>query len=592
MNPSMFSRKGATVAALLAAFAAVAAVEEVKVSDFGFSPDDSTKFLQKALSCGARRVVVDKQDGPWITRPLRIRRNNLELVFEPGVELLAKKGEFLGRTDALIDGSGTHGLTIVGNGATLRMHMADYLKKPYARAEWRHGLNFINARNLTVENLRIIDTGGDAIYLGGTTNNACVDVTIRGVTAIGNLRQGISVISAENLLVENCLFENTCGLPPMDGIDFEPNSPSHRLVNCVVRNCVSRGNRGNGWDVAIFNLNSSTPPVSILFDGCVEEDNRGSFRVWCENRDFDCVRGRVTVRNCSFARPKQNKFSYGQNPDFPVVIDFQNCRYVPTEGAEPTDVPDWKALNIAPVLSGAPLVVKAVKNFDLSNAVAHDSKPGELVPLSRFNLRYRCRYVFYADRARVVRFRGRQTRLGAGKAGPNDIPFTVEDAAGRKVATVAVPGFEEGDFSVAVPAAGFYFMYAPCQNSAFMLTASDAPVAINGALGRLAVINSTGRLYFDVADTSRPVAFTACGDRSERLHARLLAPDGSVEWDRDNIDRSYRHVVGTPAKGLWTIQISKASSGGFEDYKIDLAGIPSLFFLSPDKTWSILPPSR
>lgn len=38
---------------------------------------------------------------PWISFPLR-GASNQELFFEPGVELVAKKGGFLGKYDALI----------------------------------------------------------------------------------------------------------------------------------------------------------------------------------------------------------------------------------------------------------------------------------------------------------------------------------------------------------------------------------------------------------------------------------------------------------------------------------------------------------
>ena len=559
---------------------------EVKVSSLGFDPADSTVFLQKALDSGARRVVVDKQAGPWVTRPLLTRRCDFELVFEPGVEVVAKKGEFMGIGDSLIGMRGVKGVKIRGNGATLRMYRDDYMNKPYPRGEWRHALAFMNAKDLLIENLRIIDSGGDAIYLGASPNGACENVTIRGVTAIGNLRQGISVISAENLLVENCLFENTCGLPPMDGIDFEPNGSGQRIANCTIRNCTSRGNRGFGWDVAVFNLNSASRPVSVLFDGCVEEDNFGSLRVWCENRDFDCVRGKVVFRNCSFARPKHNKFNFAQNPDFPMQLEFENCRYIPKEGDAATDVPDWRAINVAPVLSGAPLTVKAVKEPDFKRAVVHDSSPGEMVPLSPFSVRSKCRYLFYAERARTVRFRGRQVRIGKGNVPHSNMTFALLDIKDKNLGVVAAPGFEEADFSVDVPAPGFYSLHSQDKQMPFALTASDAPVAINCIAGRVGMINSTGDLFFRPAG-GVPFAITVSGDPSEKVGARLSAPNGETVWEQKEIYRSFRHVVAEPEEGLWTLSVLKPASGRFEDYKLDLTGIPGHLFLCRGKTWQV-----
>ena len=66
------------------------------------------------------------------------------------------------------------------------------------------------------------------------------DVVIRNCISHDNDRQGISVISAVNLLVDNCVFSSTRGTAPEAGIDLEPDTPDQRLVNCVIRNCPSR----------------------------------------------------------------------------------------------------------------------------------------------------------------------------------------------------------------------------------------------------------------------------------------------------------------------------------------------------------------
>ena len=85
------------VAVVIAAVLANAAMAStvVKVSAFGYDAEDSTRFIQAALDSGARRVVFDRQQGPWITLPV-VARSNQEIVFEDGVELQAKKGAFKG----------------------------------------------------------------------------------------------------------------------------------------------------------------------------------------------------------------------------------------------------------------------------------------------------------------------------------------------------------------------------------------------------------------------------------------------------------------------------------------------------------------
>jgi len=79
---------------LVVAFALICDAKSVKVSDFGFDPVDSTRFLQAALDSGAKRVVVDKQFGPWVTLPLE-GRSNQRVEIEEGVVIEAKKGGFV-----------------------------------------------------------------------------------------------------------------------------------------------------------------------------------------------------------------------------------------------------------------------------------------------------------------------------------------------------------------------------------------------------------------------------------------------------------------------------------------------------------------
>lgn len=88
----------------------------------------------------------------------------------------------------------------------------------------------------------------------------------------GGHRQGISVISAKKLLIEDCTFQKTDGTAPRAGIDFEPNGPDESLTDCVVRNCTFRENAGYGMLFALHNIGKD--PVSIRVEGCTCERNR------------------------------------------------------------------------------------------------------------------------------------------------------------------------------------------------------------------------------------------------------------------------------------------------------------------------------
>ena len=199
------------------------AVEEVaagkckvaQASWWGFDPAESTAALQAAINSTAKKVVVEKMPSPWILDKLRLA-DDQELFFEPGVEVLAKKGGFHGTSDSLFSAAGKKNIRLIGPGAVLRMRRADYDNKAdYKHAEWRHVINLHGCTGVTIEGLTLAESGGDGIYLGaGPGGKPCKDVIIRDVVCDRNYRQGISVISAENLLIERCTLKDTAGTPP------------------------------------------------------------------------------------------------------------------------------------------------------------------------------------------------------------------------------------------------------------------------------------------------------------------------------------------------------------------------------------------
>ena len=60
-------------------------------------------------------------------------------------------------------------------------------------------------------------------------------------------RQGMSVISAVNLSVENTIFSNTAGTAPAAGVDLEPDFPHEAMVNITFKGCACVGNAGGGF---------------------------------------------------------------------------------------------------------------------------------------------------------------------------------------------------------------------------------------------------------------------------------------------------------------------------------------------------------
>ena len=251
---------------------------------------DCTAEIQAALDSPAAHTIVFAAR-TWVTQPLRLTRNNSHLIFAPGAVVLSKQGSFRGIADSLFSAYVTSNLTISGYGATWRMRRAEYNNnKLYHHSEGRHGLCLMGCRNTIVEGLRIELTGGDGIsaWKGHAFDHAnpgdhgddycppalalnnpacaCVNLLVRDVVCDRNYRQGMSVMLAENLLVENSTFSNTAGTPPAAGLDIEPDHPNYRFVNVTFRGCSFLGNRGGGIGITTARMDATSPPISISFE--------------------------------------------------------------------------------------------------------------------------------------------------------------------------------------------------------------------------------------------------------------------------------------------------------------------------------------
>jgi Secretion system C-terminal sorting domain len=110
-------------------------------------------------------------------------------------------------------------------------------------------------------------------------------------------------------LVEHCSFKNTKGTLPEAGLDLEPDKETERLVNIEFRKCSFSSNFGNGIQLAMLNLRTTSTPISITFNDCYVSQNSittntapNSFYQKCEisagASDANFVTGVVNFNRC------------------------------------------------------------------------------------------------------------------------------------------------------------------------------------------------------------------------------------------------------------------------------------------------------
>lgn len=631
----------------MAAFCLMAGGTEVKVSSFGYDAEDSTRFVQKALDSGAPKVVLDRQAGPWNVLPLKMR-SNTELVLEPGVELVAKRGAYKGLRDFLLELACVSNVVVRGGeGSTLRMWKTDYQGPDYKHGEWRYALRLHHVTNVVVEGLHIVESGGDGIGVTGK------DIVIRKCVCDRNHRQGISVFNAENLLIEDCVLSNTDGTAPMSGIDIEPDTNRERLVNVTLRNVLSCGNSGCGFQLHLVNLDMSCPPVSIRFENCRSVGNRTAAHVMgAGHRENRVVKGLVEFVDCSFESPGTRAITLSGVTRDTFDVAFRNCvasngpprnadvqfgttkiqlgspegitldnlvihqsephdwftsagqgigpvpsriagavKIVAPDGVTRTETLDavWAARHFPPANGGRPLPARAA----LPKVVkVIDAAPGEFVDLAPLSLLGReARYVFYLEKPGLAKFRGRQICLVKGRPfGTKPFTVTALGADGRPGRKWKIPmiGGESTEFAFEAPKAGFYRLARSDSGTRFALERSTVPVAVDVLEDDQLMAPVRGKpfsLWFEACG-GNPFALVARGDSYYRFRMSVVDPSGATRGSVPVVKDLQVLSDEAPATGLWRADFARAAEPHYDWVRFDLFGAPGTFFLSREKIWT------
>ncbi len=295
---------------------------------WGFNETDSTQAVQNAINSGARTIIIPYMGKDWVVQPIKLASNQ-EVIFEPGVVVIAKKGAFKGERDCLFLADSLSNMTLRGYGATLRMRKADYKSYRYTKSEFRHIIWLRGCSDVNILGLRLQSSGGDGICLHrGKKHLPCKNVLIRDCICDDNYRQGISVISADKLLIKNCVFKNTGGTSPAAGIDLEPYLPEDMMVEVIVSNCVSENNGGSGFIASISNLNVNSREVSILFVNCYARGcGESGLRARLVNKDRR-PKGLIEFRNCTIENSSYpGALIQWEKADSPIKLRFSNCKF-------------------------------------------------------------------------------------------------------------------------------------------------------------------------------------------------------------------------------------------------------------------------
>ncbi len=301
---------------------------EACASWWGFDRGNATRCLQDAINSKVKKLIIDNTGHDWIIDSVQLVGNQ-EIVLAENVRIAARKNGYKGLNDTMFTAIDCQNLIIRGeSGSEILMHKKDYQnKKEYKPSEWRHCIALLSCRDVIIRDLNIKSSGGDGIYVGLNKNspvNYCQNILVENVVCDDHHRQGISVISAKNLMIRKSVFKNTQGTGPAAGVDFEPNSRNDVLENCVIEDCSIENNSGGGILVATAIDN----PIDLKIRRCtIEGGSRGIQCMPPKNHHADNP-GQVDIEDCRIINTTNSGIIVGNHPVSNYRINVKNCQLI------------------------------------------------------------------------------------------------------------------------------------------------------------------------------------------------------------------------------------------------------------------------
>lgn len=295
---------------------------QINLHDYGAlgTGKDETKEIQEALKAAVGKILyIPKQRGQYYMAGQLMVPSNVQIVCDPNVIFVAK--DFLKQDfkdfEVLFRFEDVENITFDGGGALFKMN-----KEKYSN-EFNHLFMVNGSKNVVLKNIRAEDSGGDGFYVGAirTKNKFPANITIEDCTATNNRRQGLSVTSADGLLVKKSAFNASKGADPETGVDIEPGVASAVLKNIKLIDCKAEGNRKRGFLVHLNRLNATSAPVDIIFENCIAEGNMEGF----STRQTRGVQGKVEYVNCIARNSRVTGFTESSSLANSVKKVYRNC---------------------------------------------------------------------------------------------------------------------------------------------------------------------------------------------------------------------------------------------------------------------------
>lgn len=326
---------------MLASYMPVLASDSENINEIyvEYNAKDATENIQHAIyiaqtTPGRDRIIISNQgEGKkWISGSFSLC-NNMELYLEPGVVLEAREGhefEFFRQSFVLIEDKSN--VSVIGGDrktSKIRMRIDDYTD-----SEHRHCISIAGGKNIEIKNITLERSGGDGICISdmdltrNKVTGANENILVDGVICYQNARNGLSVISGNNIVINDCQFlatgrANPPGLAksgPWAGIDVEPEKRK-TINNLVISNCNFERNGTRG---ILFALQKHMNEDYLVADviNCTFKDS--PYGINLQNKEATS-KEKITFTNCTVSKTNERPIIIKNWGYEDGVTVFKNC---------------------------------------------------------------------------------------------------------------------------------------------------------------------------------------------------------------------------------------------------------------------------
>lgn len=104
--------------------------------------------------------------------------------------------------------------------------------------EWGFGIDIRGSKNVELSNLEIFECTGDGVFLTNyeELDNVADNITLNNLNIHDCRRQGISIIAANNVCIQNNEIHDIKGTAPQSGIDLESWGSNQLIDNIIIKN--------------------------------------------------------------------------------------------------------------------------------------------------------------------------------------------------------------------------------------------------------------------------------------------------------------------------------------------------------------------